>query len=113
MGIPRGLFLDFPLGHTAGKKGDEEMQRKILMQALDAFVDIKTAGEIQRLPYRWSADESWRENPMNGGSQSKSKSSGDFRTPRSETPQYQEPEDEKAFLEQHTTGACGTCIGAE
>ena len=116
VGTPRSVFLDFPLGHTAGKKHESEMQREILIEALSAFQDMKQPGEVRHLPYRWSEDESWRENPMAGGRKQKSASEegkDDFRTPRFETPQYQDPEDEEAFEKQHENGACGLCVGAE
>ena len=67
VGTPRGVFLDFPLGHTAGKKHEKAMQREILLESLAAFEEMKTPGEIKSLPFRWSEDESWRENPMGGG----------------------------------------------
>ena len=116
VGTPRGVFLDFPLGHTAGKKHEKAMQREILLESLAAFEEMKTPGEIKSLPFRWSEDESWRENPMGGGRKEAGSSedgSNDFRTPRVETPQYQEPDDEAAFERQHEHGACGSCVGAE
>ena len=116
MGTPRSVFLDFPLGHTAGKKHENEMQREILTEALSAFQDMKQPGEVKQLPYQWSEDESWRENPMSGGRKEKrssGKTDGDSRTPRVDIPQYQDPEDEEAFERQHANGACGLCVGAE
>lgn len=114
VGVPRGVFLDFPLGHTAGKKHDRSLQRNILIEALAAFEEIQTPGEIKRLPYSWSKDESWRERPLGGGSGEKTAApSDDFRTSRDPRPQYQHPDDEMAFDRDHQGGACGTCIGAE
>ena len=92
------------------------MQREILLEALAAFEEMKQPGEIKRLPFRWSDDESWRENPMNGGRKKKAGSEetgSDFRTPRVDIPQYHEPDDEEAFEQQHEHGACGLCVGAE
>ncbi|MEE3327660.1 MAG: hypothetical protein VX252_10015 [Myxococcota bacterium] len=92
------------------------MQREILHEALTAFEEIETPGEIKALPFRWSEDESWRENPMRGGGEkrrSSEKTDNDFRTPRVDIPQYQMPEDEEAFERQHEHGACGLCVGAE
>ena len=112
--MPRGVFLDFPLGHTAGKKHEPSLQRNILLDALAAFGETRTPGEIKRLPYVWSEDESWRENPLGGGErQQKQGTRDDFRTSREPLPQYQEPEDEEAFDFAHHHGACGTCVGAE
>jgi hypothetical protein len=76
---PRAVFLDYPLGHTAGKPGDAANQRAIMIDALEAFERIAKPGEIVRLPYRWDSEE-WKRNAM---------MEGDSRLPRSETPQYQ------------------------
>ena len=85
-----------------------------MIEALAAFEEIQTPGEIKRLPYLWSEDESWRERPLGGGSgETKQEVSDDFRTSRAPLPQYQDPEDELAFERSHQHGACGTCIGAE
>ena len=115
MGAPRGLFLDFPLGHTAGKKHEPILQKKILLAALAAFEGVQTPGEIIEMPFRWSEDESWRAHPMGGGRKTDSPTSSDddVRTPRVDVPQYQDPGDEEAFQRQHEHGPCGTCVGAE
>ena len=34
---PRAAFLDYLLGHTAGKPFDRDLQRAIAVSALDAF----------------------------------------------------------------------------
>lgn len=81
---PRAAFLDFPLGHTTGKPDQPELQREILVRALDAFRSIRQPGGIEMLPFRWSDDESWKDEAMAGG---------DERLPRYDTPQYQNDED--------------------
>lgn len=112
--MPRGVFLDFPLGHTAGKKHDPLLQQSILLDALTAFEENRIPGEIKELPYRWSANENWREKPLGGGGKrNEQDASSDFRTSREPLPQYQTPEDEESFLRTHHDGACGTCVGAE
>ena len=116
VGTPRSVFLDFPLGHTAGKKHESGMQREVLIEALAAFQEMKEPGEVKTLPFQWSEDESWRENPMGGGRKeetSNDQGGSDFRTPRVDIPQYQEPEDKEAFEQQHKDGACGLCVGSE
>jgi len=40
---PRAAFLDFPLGHTAGKPGDPELQRAILADALSSFASPRAS----------------------------------------------------------------------
>ena len=37
---PRAAFLDFPLGHTTGKKNQPEMQLSLMRQALAGFEEI-------------------------------------------------------------------------
>jgi hypothetical protein len=81
---PRAAFLDYPLGHTTGKPRDPELQRRILREALDAFVSLSTAGSIKMLPFVWSAEETWKLEAFAGA---------DTRTARLDTPQYQTDED--------------------
>ena len=58
---PRSVFLNFPLGHQAGKKSEPELQKNILRDALNALKTIKEPGAILELPYRWSDDDTWEE----------------------------------------------------
>jgi hypothetical protein len=81
---PRAAFLDYPLGFTTGKPGEPEEQRRILIEALDAFTSLSAPGTIKTLPFRWSEDESWKERAF---------AEGDDRLPREDTPQYQCEED--------------------
>jgi hypothetical protein len=83
---PRAAFLDYPLGHTTGKPNDPELQRRIMIEALDAFTSMSTPGSVKMLPFRWSEDESWKD---------KAFAEGDERLPRVDTPQYQSEEDRK------------------
>ena len=83
---PRAAFLDFPLGHTAGKPGDPEGQRRILADALASFDAMTAPGSVRLLPYRWSENEEWKERAFAGG---------DDRPPRHDTPQYQSEEDRR------------------
>jgi hypothetical protein len=83
---PRAAFLDFPLGHTTGKPHQPELQRAILHEALDAFVSLTVPGSIKTLPFRWSADNAWKDTAQRGP---------DDRRPRYDTPQYQNDEDRR------------------
>lgn len=83
---PRAAFLDFPLGHTTGKPHDPELQRAILVEALDAFVSLREPGSVKRLPFEWADDDAWKATAMTGG---------DARTPRDATPQYQNEDDRR------------------
>lgn len=87
---PRAVFVDFPLGHTAGRRDDRALQRHIMIDALSALESAARPGTIQVLPYRWSNDERWKVQPPEAG--------GDDRVTRSDEPQYQYPEDRDAAL---------------
>jgi len=110
---PRSAFVDFPLGHTTGKKNAPKMQRSLLLDALAGFTELKEPGEIKSLGLRWSADESWRENPMSRSKPGSEATKDDSRTARLDTPQYQYPADRKEAERLHEAGACGSCVGAE
>jgi hypothetical protein len=81
---PRAAFLDFPLGHTTGKPHEPDLQRRILVEALSSFETMTAPGSMKELPFRWSEDEEWK---------AKAFAVGDDRTPRHDTPQYQNEED--------------------
>ena len=83
---PRAAFLDYPLGHTTGKPGEPELQRRIMIEALDAFTSLTSPGTVKTLPFRWSDDESWKDRAF---------AEGDDRLPRHDTPQYQCEEDRR------------------
>ena len=92
---PRAVFLDFPLGRTAGKPGDQDLQRRIMRDALAAIVEIDQPGTIRDLPHRWSETDAWKDRAMrptagSGGT------AADDRVARDDTPQYQYPEDAAA-----------------
>jgi hypothetical protein len=110
---PRAAFLDFPLGHTTGKKNQPEAQKNLLLSALGAFEELQKPGDIKFLGERWSDDESWRVNPMAKKERGSETSNADFRTPRLDTPQYQNAADQEEAEKQHRNGGCGTCVGAE
>jgi hypothetical protein len=57
---PRGVFVNFPLGHQTGKPNEPELQRRIVTDAMRAFDTIKTPGTIVELPCVWDAnDRTW------------------------------------------------------
>ena len=104
---PRAVYLDFPLGHTAGKPHDKALQRRILRDTLDALVTIDTPGTIRRLPHRWAADDSWKDSVMRPGSGG---SSADDRIGRLPDPQYQHEEDRVAAEAAFERDGCPSCI---
>ena len=99
---PRAVFLDFPLGHTAGRAHDKAGQRKIMIDTLSALDSIQSPGTIRDLPYRWLDSDDWKDavmRPDAGGEHS------DDRTERDESPQYQMDSDRVAVQnEAHCPG---------
>ena len=87
---PRAVFLDFPLGHTAGRPHDEELQDAIVEAALVAFETMEKPGSIDRLPFHWADDDVWKDSvmrPRSGGAEGREHR--DDRSERSGEPQYQ------------------------
>ena len=84
---PRAAFLDFPLGHTAGKPHDPVLGRAIVESALEGFESIREPGGVKMLPFRWDADDAWKASAMTG--------TADERAERSDEPQYQTEEDRR------------------
>lgn len=100
---PRAVFLDFPLGHTAGKAHDKALQRKIMIDTLSALDSIQSPGTIRTLPYRWAADDDWKDRVMRPD---ESGSHNDNRTARDATPQYQLPADREAVTAEDRCPGC-------
>ena len=96
---PRAAFLDYPLGHTAGKPRQPDLQRQILADALSCFEGMTDPGSVRTLPYRWSDDEEWKE---------KAFAEGDDRLPRHDTPQYQDEADRRR-AELGISPSCPVC----
>lgn len=84
---PRALFLDYPLGHTAGRPGDKAEQKAILRRALSALESMPGPG-IQRLEYRWAETDDWKRRLVDAPAEDK-------RAPRDLTPRYQTDEDRR------------------
>jgi hypothetical protein len=101
---PRAVFLDYPLGHTAGPPRRPDIQLKILEDALKAFSDIQTPGTVISLPFVWPDNPDWKiaHNMLK-----------DERTARIDTPQYQNEEDriraEKSDLSALAVCGCAGC----
>ncbi len=60
-GVPRFLFVDFPLGNPCGKPYDRKMQLAIVRQAVNLFDTVETPSTTAQTPFNWSDDESWRD----------------------------------------------------
>lgn len=96
---PRAAFLDYPLGHTTGKPREPELQREILVQALEGFTSLTIPGSIKLLPFQWSEDDDWKRTAM---------MDGDTRVPRYDIPQYQTEEDRQR-AEANDPETCAVC----
>ena len=79
---PRATFVDYPLGHSAGKPFDPADQLDIVRAALRGFASMRQPGEIRVLPNQWDARGKWRQE----GARTQG---ADTRQPRDETPQFQ------------------------
>ena len=86
---PRAVFLDYPLGHTAGRPFDRENQRVVLYETLAAFESIRAPGTIMMLDHRWAESNLWRTADAEPGG-------GDTRAPRGTEPVYQTEADRLA-----------------
>lgn len=51
--VPRALHLQFPLGRSFGRAGDQVTQRLILLDALHYLRAMEKPEMIIKLPYRW------------------------------------------------------------
>jgi len=99
---PRAVFLDYPLGHTAGRPGDADEQRRIMADTLDALESIDTPGTIRMLDYAWDEDEAWKVQERAGRQ--------DARRERLEAPQYQHQADRLAAEAELARDGCPSCV---
>ena len=63
-GNPRQIFLNYPLGNSAGRPNDPESQRSVLRAGLKLLEDAEGPGIIVDLPYTWSDSREWIEKFM-------------------------------------------------
>lgn len=87
---PRAAFVDYPLGHSAGKPGNSADQLDVVRQALCGFEMLTAPGGLLRLPNVWETSEWTLEASSSDG--------GDTRQPRDDTPQFERPDDRLAAL---------------
>jgi hypothetical protein len=99
---PRSVFVDFPLGHTAGPPGDPVAQAAVVAAALDCLESATQPGTIVDLPLNWPAGGAWKRGDV-----------GETRKPRDDTPQYQDDDDRAVAAEVHRAGRCRSCIGLD
>jgi len=105
---PRAAYLDFPLGHTAGKPNQPRLNRDIVRDALNAFETLKQPGQVSMLPYQWADDDAWKDGVMRP--RSPVAKHDDSRVERDATPQYQTEQDRALAEAELARGGCATCV---
>ena len=60
-GVPRLLFVDFPLGNPCGVPFDVDMQSEILELALGLLETAEAPRTTMVAPYIWPEGEQWKE----------------------------------------------------
>lgn len=65
-GVPRLVFVDYPLGNPLGKPGDKAEQRATVQAALAMIVQAFAPRMTQRLGLEWGSDD-WRDTFMHVG----------------------------------------------
>ncbi len=63
-GVPRFLFMDFPLGNPVGRPGDAVMQKQCVGMALELLERAFAPRTTIQTPFVWSDDHSWRDQYM-------------------------------------------------
>ena len=65
-GVPRFLFVDFPLGNPCGKPWDVSMQQALIGEAFDLLEKSWQPRTTVQAPFAWTADENdlWRNRYM-------------------------------------------------
>ena len=59
-GVPRFVFIDFPLGNSAGKPNDPMSQAETLELALKVLESAPGSRTTVQSPQRWSEDPAWK-----------------------------------------------------
>ena len=67
-GVPRFVFVDFPLGNPCGKPWDVDMQRSIVSLGLDLLERAFAPRTTVQAPVVWdTGDDGWRDRYMHVG----------------------------------------------
>jgi hypothetical protein len=51
---PRAVFLPFMMGHHFGVPFHKELQRRIIIEALDFLTSAEQSGDVKMLPIKWA-----------------------------------------------------------
>ena len=89
---PRAAFLNYLLGHEAGRPFDAPDQHSALKQALELLETLKAPGIVH-------LDKSWPEGWEAVRREARDTDGQDLRSPRDETPRYQTAEDEALAIQ--------------
>jgi len=54
IGAPRAIFLPWPMGHHFGVPFHKELQRRVLLEMLDALATASGPGFIRDVPIKWA-----------------------------------------------------------
>lgn len=107
---PRVAYLDFPLGHTAGKPHQDALNESILRDALAAFESLRQPGVVV-LDYEWADDDAWKDSVMRP--RAPGAGHDDSRVERIAEPQYQTDIDRQLAEQALAAGGCASCIWLE
>jgi len=108
---PRAAYVDYPLGHTAGKPGDRDDQQLILRSALALLNATDSHSAIADLGQIWSVDDSWKDRVMRAKpAEHGNGDAADDRVERFATPQYQMESDRS---EAESAPECTGCLWIE
>ncbi len=109
------MFIDLPLGHTAGAPNDPVGQRQLLTDGLVSGFAITEPGGIVDLPFRW-IDDDWKAAPLSWSREAQEAGTsgvwaGDTRTTRNPDPQYHDDADRLAAEAVDWEQQCQVCLG--
>ncbi len=131
---PRSVYLDYPLGHTAGRPNDPQINSAIMTDTLAAFEALDVPGSMTHLRYRWADSDDWKKKvfaPQDGewgesaadgaaangaAGAASAVPPGDYlddRVERHDTPQYQTQLDADTAAELHSEQECLVCAGID
>ena len=57
VGVPRAVFVKWPLGHPLGEADNAPQQRTLIFDALKLLVEAEEPGRIVEPGYRWRREE--------------------------------------------------------
>ncbi len=110
VGVPRTVFVDYPLGRTAGKPDDVDDQYGIVRAAITTLLTTTIPGAVVRLPNHWSDDDRWKDRAQRTGWSVDgltpvvaSTEGSDDRAERSDQPQWQTESDRLAWENAHSS----------